>query len=252
MDKEKMQIPMPDDLTIEREIQQIITHGVQKKPSFLSFMKTMVQQVGIQNIFSSATIIHLCIMIAATLSVVIVIQTDQMIVDADDIYAYIFFVSPILFIVFSLYMYFTKIKSATYEVEMACKYNVYQMIGFKMFVFSVLTILMNTGMIIVLVMLYENIEFMRAFLISTTGLFIFSLLFLYVLTKRRSAIATGLFMSSWFIGNLFVRAMNEAFYDALLMSMPLVVYFIVLMGCFAIYLYNLKQFIGIKQIEGAI
>lgn len=252
MDKEKMHIPMPDNKTIEREVEQIVAHGVERKPTFFSFMKAMVQQVGIQNIFSSATIIHLCIMVATTLSVVIVIQRDQMIVDADDIYAYIFFVSPIVFIVFSLYMYFTKIKSDTYEVEMACKYNVYQMIGFKMFVFSVLTILMNTGMIIVLVMLYENIEFMRAFLISTTGLFIFSLLFLYVLKKRRSAITTGLFMSSWFIGNLFIRAMNKTFYDALLMSMPLVVYFIVLTGCFAIYLYNLKQFIGIKQIEGAI
>ena len=252
MDKEKMHIPMPDDKTIEREIQQIVAHGVQKTPSFWSFMKTMIQQVGIQNIFTTTTIIHLFIMITTTLSVAILIQSDPTIANANDIYAYIFLISPLLFIVFSLYMYFSKINSDTYEVEMACKYNVYQMIGFKMFIFSIVTILINTGMITVLVMLYENIEFMRAFLISTTGLFIFSLLLLYILTKRRSAITTGLFMSSWFIGNIFVRAMHEAFYDAMLTSIPLVIYVIVLIGSFAIYLYNLKQFIQIKQIEGAI
>lgn len=251
MDKEKMHIPMPDDGMIEREIQQIIVDGLERKPSFYTFMKTMVQQVGIQNIFSTATMIHLLIMIVATFSSVAYIQYGMM-TKTEDLYAYIFFTAPLLFVIFSLYSYFTKIKSDTYEVEMSCKYNVYQMIGFRMFIFSVLTILVNTGMIMLLSALYENIELIRAFLISTTGLFIFSLLFLYILTKCRSRFVALLFMSGWFLGNLFIRAMNEALYDAVLMGMPSFVYVIVLIGCFAIYVYNLKQFIQIKQIEGAI
>lgn len=252
MDKEKLHIPMPDDAMIEREIQHITAKGIKRKPSFYTFMKTMVQQVGLRNIFSNDAIVHLLLMVVITLIGVISIQLDGGLTKTEDLYAYIFFTAPLLFIVFSLYSYFTKINSETYEVEMACKYNVYQMIGFRMFVFSVLTILMNTSVIVLFVALYEQIELLRALLISTTGLFIFSLLFLYILTKRRSRVTALSFISGWFLGNLLLRAMNEALYDAILLGIPSIVYVIVLIGCTALYIYHLKQFIQIKQIEGAI
>lgn len=251
MRKEKLHIPMPDEGMIEKEIQQIVALGVKRKESFFQFIKSMIQQVGMRHLISDRSELHFILIIAMTSLSIFVIQPNLSVGSAQNLYAYIFLISPLFFLVFSIYTYVTKIKSATYEVEMACKYNVYQILGFRMLAFSVLTILVNTGTIVAFMMLYENVQFMRAFMISTTGLFLFSVLFLYVLTKRGSTFTAAFVVVGWLVTNLLLKGMNEAWYSEILFNMPLFVYALVLVGSLFVYVHNLKKLIQIKQVEGA-
>ena len=251
MRKEKLYIPMPNEGIMEKEIQQIVSLGVKRKESFFHFIKSMIQQVGIRHLFSDRSELHFILIIAMTSLSMFVIQPDSAVSSAQDHYAYIFLMSPLLFLIFSIYTYMSKINSGTYEVEMACKYNVYQILGFRMLAFSVLTIMVNTVMILVFVLLYDNIQFMRAFMISTTGLFVFSILFIYLLTKRRSTFTAALVIVGWLVANLLLKGLNGALYSEILFNMPLFIYAFVLVGSLFVYVHNLKKLIQIKQMEGA-
>lgn len=250
MAKEKLQIPLPSEDITKQEIQHIVSLGIKRKESFYQFMKSMIQQVGIRHLFSNRAELHMILIIALTSLSVFILQPNLAVGSAQNLYAYLFLISPLLFLIFSIYTYATKINRATYEVEMSCKYNVYQILGFRMFAFSILTILINTGIISIFMMLYGDVQFMRAFMISTTGLFIFSILFLFVLIKRRSLFTAALVVIGWLVTNLLLNSLNKALYSEVLVNLPLFVYGLVLAGSLFVYVHNLKKLIQIKQMEG--
>ena len=250
MRKEKFHIPIPNEDKIETEIKQIVALGAKRKESFFPYIKSMIQQVGIRQLFSDRTELIYIFIIAITSLSIFLIQPDPEMGHVQDLYAYLFLVSPLLFLVFSIYTYANKVRSTTYEVEMTCKYNVYQIIACRMLAFSIIAILMNTMTIFFFAMFYEDVQFMRAFMISTSGLFIFSILFIYAMMKRRAPFTVGLVISGWLVGNILLRGVNNALYSEMLVHMPLFVYALVLASSLLVYLHNLKKLIQIKQMEG--
>ncbi|AXI00941.1 hypothetical protein DV702_15220 [Sporosarcina sp. PTS2304] len=251
MTKEKFHIPMPDERTIQQQVSQIVAVGTGHQPSFYLYMKTMVQQVGLQHLLSGHSILALISMMAIGVVGPFVIGAESTVTNVDDLYAQLFLLSPLLFIAFSIYTYAIKISNVTYEVEMSCKYNVYQMIAFRMLIFSVVAILVNTASISLIIIVYENIHFMRAFMISTTGLFVFSIFFLYTMMKRRSLFSVAATVIVWITVNLVLKYADDSFYSEVLVGMPLFVYALVLMVSFYYYIRALKRLICIKQMEGA-
>jgi hypothetical protein len=251
MDREKFQIPMPDDVTIQSEITKIVAATVKQKQSFPSYLRSMYRQVGIRHLFSDRTeLVFILFSVAAILSVFLITSNLQR-VPAQEAYAFIFLISPILFLAFSLYTYANKVLNTTFEVEMACKYNVYQIIAFRMLAFSVVSILINTGAIAIVATMYKDIEFARAFMISITALFAFSILFLYALMKQRTKLVVAATIAGWVFGNLLLRYLDNNFYFNLLADMSLVVYALVLFGSLYFYIKCLKKLIQYKQTEGA-
>lgn len=248
MDKEKFTIPMPDDNTIQNQIEQIVAGGVKQKKTFWGYLKSMMQQVGIKNLFSDRLALGFILLTAITLFSIFLIGQEPM--KPDSLYAYIFLMSPVLFLTFSIYTYMNKAQNATYEVEMSCKYNVYQVIAFRMLVFSVISIVLNTIAIAFIAMVYEDIHFIRAFMISITALFIFSILFLYALMKRRSMPIVVMTVAGWTLGNLLLRKVDNKLYGDILVQMPIFVYAIVLIGCIYVYMKYVNKLIHFKQTEG--
>lgn len=88
-------------------------------------------------------------------------------------------------------------------------------------------------------------------MISITALFTFSILFLYSMMKRHSTVAAASILGGWIVGNLLLRFSNYTVYTHMLVTLPLFVYAIVLMGSFYIYLKYLGKLIHFKQTEGA-
>jgi hypothetical protein len=251
MDKVKFQITMPDDHTIQSEINKIVVASVKKKQSFPSYIKSLYREVGIRHLFSDRTELVFIFFMAIAILSIFVITSNLQRIQVQEVYALIFLISPILFLVFSLYTYAHKVWNTTFEVEMACKYNVYQIIAFRMLAFSVVSILVNTGAIAIVTSIYKEIEFISALMISITALFAFSILFLYALMKHRSKFVIAATIAGWVFGNLLLRYRDNNFYFNLLANMSLFIYALVLIGSLYFYIKCLKKLIQYKHTEGA-
>lgn len=248
MNKERFNVPDLDDQTVRIQIDKIVSVGVKPKQSFPSYLKSMMQQVGLRHIFSDRleiTFITLLVTMMIGLMVFLPYYSE-----IHDMYGYIFLLSPILFLVLSIFTYVRKTQNHTYDVEMACKYNVYQIIAFRMLVFSVFSIVLNTIAVAILAIQYEEIQFMRAFLLSTSALFLFSILLLFSLMKRRTTVIVVGTVIGWTIGNLVLQSANVQLYNDLLMKTPIVVNALVLLVIVFMYVQYLKKLIQFKQTEG--
>ncbi len=230
--KEKFHIPIPDEQMIETEIEQIIQKSSLRHESFFAHMKSMYTRIGFRHLFSDRTEAIYLLFIALAF---IFFHPELVGKEADSFYAFLFLVSPLLFTILSIYTYVNKMEHATYEVEMTCKIHVFQVIAFRMFLFSIITILLNAVTIAFIATIHEQIHYVRAFMISTTALFVCSLLFLYTLMKWRSAISIIVVSTAWISGNLMFCLSDRAMYNDVLMNMPLFVYGLVIM--IALYLY---------------
>lgn len=252
MNKEKQQIPMPDELTIQTQIAQIVAAGVSHKESFADYLKSMVRQVGFKHLFADRLGLAYMFFTALIVNSFIFFLAEPERLAIQDLYGLIFILSPLLFLMFSVFTYVHKMNNETLEIEMSCKYNVYQIIAFKMLVFSAVSILVNTITIAYLVTLYDHMNFIRAFMISITGLFVFSILFLYSMMRRRSIISVATIVVIWMGGNLLFQFMNDALYTNLLVTIPLFVHGIVCIGSIYCYVRYLKRLIRFSQMKGAI
>lgn len=250
MDKEKFTIPLPDEHVIQNQIDQIISSSIKQKPTFPAYLKSMVQQVGIRYLFVDRWELTLILFTVVTLLGSFLLVQEPVLTER--FYALIFILSPILFLAFSIYTYVNKARNATYEVEMVCKYNVYQVIAFRMLAFSIVSIVVNTVSIACLTLIYEDMQFIRALMISITALFIFSILFLYALMKRRSIVIVIATIGGWALGNLFLQTADSELYGNILLQIPLFIYAIVLLGCLYVYLRYVKKLIHYKQPEGVL
>jgi hypothetical protein len=246
--KDQFNIPIPDDSTIECQISQIVSKGLVKRESFSSYLRSMVQQVGWRHLFSDRLELSFILSIVIGIYSVFLIMPFQ--VEIQDLYAFIFLLSPILFLAFSIYTYVNKTQNATYDVEMACKYNIYQVIAFRMLAFSVTTMILNTLAIAFIAMKFEEIQFIRAFMLSGTSLFLFSIILLVALMNRRTKGIVTVTIAVWIMSNTILKSVNNEFYNGVLLHIPVIVYAVVLIGCVFIYMSYLKKLIVFKQAEG--
>lgn len=250
MNKEKFHIPLPDENTIQMQIQQIVDRGLPKKKSFMSYLKSMYRHIGLRHLFSDRIEYAITFITAITYIIITFYQPERSEIDEYYLYGLIFLLSPILFIALSIYTYSNKIICGTFELEMSCKYNVFQIIVFRMLVFSIIAILLNTATILLMILKYEHIQFFRAFMISNTGLFTFSVLFLFIMMKRRSKIVALATIGGWMLINLILLSVNSSVYREIVFNLPLIVYALVILGTSYFYLKSLNRLIQYQQAEG--
>lgn len=251
MNRDKFHIEMPEERKIQSEINHILDRGLSPKESFLSFLKSMYQQVGIRHLFADRLELLFILFSVTSVVILLFIVPDPSFAKEQKIYSLIFLVSPTLFIAFAIYTYATKMVNGTYEVEMSCKFNVYQVIAFRMLAFSVVSIFVNTITIALIIARFQDISFMRAMMISITALFVFSIIFLFAMMKRHSMKAVLTTILGWTLINLSLRIADNEIYRDVLVNMPLVIHAIVLVISLCFYAIYLKKLIHFKQAEGA-
>lgn len=250
MNKEKFHIPMPDDITVQSEINTIVSLSMQGEKSFFHYVQTMYRQVGLRYLLSDGAGHVYLLLVILTLVGFVMMSPEPPHAEAVDLYAFIFLTSPLLFLALSMCTFAHKVRNGTYEVEMACKYNVYQMTALRMLVFSIVSILINAMTILSMVIVHNDVHFVRAFMISLTALFTFSIIFLYAMVKRQSGVvATGIAVG-WILGNQLLRFFYSSLYTDLLIQMPLVVHATVLIGSLYGYIHYLHRLLHIQFTEG--
>ncbi|MFO7264153.1 MAG: hypothetical protein C0P68_008485 [Bacillota bacterium] len=253
MDKQsiKQLIPVeyPDEHTIQREIETIVARGILPKETFAGYLKKMVLQVGFKYLFRDMT--EILFVIVLLLSVYLYISIQALTgtpVKQSQIYSYIFIFSPLFYFIIALLFFVFKERQSTYEVEMTCKYNIYQLAAFRMLLFSLLSIAADTLWIGCMAIVDKQIHFPTAWMISVTSLFLFSASFMYAFVRLRTHWYK--LVSGWLVINLMLAGFHGDFYHMLLKKVPIYVYVALTLICLWWYLQNIKKLIRLKNNEG--
>lgn len=251
MDKNKLYVDMPDESTIKAQVEEIVAKGLKPKESFYSRLKDMYKQIGLRYLFHDAMEIIFIILLVFTIlmgSVVNIGAHDTG--NGAGIYVFIFTVSPILYLAMSLLSFLRAKQSGTYEIEMTCKYDMYQVAALRMFIFSIICILFNLAFVYGVVAMHEQIDFLQAFMISVTSLFLFSTVFLSVISRLRSRLAKYFIVVGWVLINIALRIFRLEFYSKFLGRISIYVYLLVTSICIYTYIKKLKRLINMKSVQG--
>lgn len=245
-----MKIDMPSEKEIRAEIDNIVVEGIGKRESFYSYLKNMYRQIGVKHLFRDG--IEIIFIILLVSYILFSVVTNSYMEKIEEVYACLFTISPILYLSMSILSFVNAKQNKTYEVEMTCKYNIYQISAFRMLVFSILCILFNFFFVYIMVYYYENIDYLKAFIISVASLFLFSTIFLFAITKIKNISTKYFTVLGWIVFNLVLYIFKVEFYIQLLNSISIYTWLIVAMSSTVVYIKNLKTLIIFRNMEGMI
>lgn len=248
-----MKIDMPDEKAIAKEIDIIISKGLEPKVSFYSYLKNMYKQIGIRYLFRDGLeIIFAILLVFSIFSFVITEGKIYDVQNVEGIYAYLFIVSPILYLIMSVLHFIDVKQNKTYEIEMTCKYNIYQISAFRMLSFSIICILFNFIFVYMIAYKYTGINLLKAFIISIASLFIFSVIFLFAMMKLKSKFTKYFMVMGWIVVNLALCIFSVNFYTKLLNNISIYTWCAVTIVSIFIYILNLKKLISFRNSEEVI
>lgn len=241
----KLNIDMPKDLEIKDQINYIVEKGVKKKESFYSHIRNMYKSIGFKNLFHDLSeLIFIGLLCIAILTILVISVWNNMYLKEESIYAFIFIISPLFYLITSVFSFINMRENNTYEIEMVCKYNVYQISSLRMLVFSSIATLIN--MVIILI-IHSKIEIIKGFMISITSLFLFSIIFLYSMTKIKKIRMKYMVIFVWVILNIVLSVLDINKYNNILSNIPMSVYIIVSIGCICLYVKKIRYLLQYRN-----
>lgn len=243
----KLNIDMPSDFEIDNQINNIVEQVIKEKESFYSYIKNMYKTIGFKNLFHDIS--ELTFVVILSLSIIILAMkniTRDSFTSSDSIYAFIFIMSPLLYFATNLFSYINMKENNTYQVEMVCKYNIFQISSLRMLAFSTICILVNTILIIVM---YNKIIFMKGIMISITSLFLFSTINLYTLINIKNNIMKYVIVIGWVALNCTLYIRDISMYSDIISGIPNYVYLMVSIGSMYIYIKNIKKLSGYEKLS---
>ncbi len=253
MKDEKLSIDMPDEITIQNEIASIVGKSIKKEESFYLYMKNMYRQLGFKCLFHDLVEIIFTVILVLTLLILIGLAGIYNIkIKVGSLYVFIMTISPILYLIVSLLSFISAKEKGTYDLEMTCKYNMYQLAAFRMLIFSVICILSNIVLVCIITSAYRQIELLRAVMITVMSLFLFSSIFLYTILNLRLKFTKYIVITIWVLINFVLNKFNIEFYIKFLTVTPIYIYIIVTVACMHIYIKKLKSLINCAPMKGVL
>lgn len=247
-EKEDIQIEIPQ---IEYgELETIVDVGVRNKVSFFHYLKQSFKDLGVKNIFHDKYELIVISMIG--LFIMVVSMSNLRHAEMAAIYKVTFTIAPILYLCVVLFSLYNSKEHGVFEIEMTCKYNLYQLAALRMFSFSIISMVVNTASIMIVGTLFKGIDIVRMIMISVTGLFLFSMVFLFSLIKFKGKIVRVLVIVAWFAANLILGSVESEVYLKFLWEAPLYIHFMVTILCAILYVHNLNQLIHYRRKKGEI
>ncbi|MEF9992475.1 MAG: hypothetical protein RR835_08635 [Peptostreptococcaceae bacterium] len=243
---DRFEVDMPDDVEIKNQINSIIDIGLKPKVKLIKYIENMLKEVGINNILFNSIEVGTSLVISVICIILIGISIgNQSLNNKDILYTIIFTFSPLFYILLNL-LSFVKIKENNmYEIEMVCKYDIYQLISIKMLMFSFIGILFNS---IVILSLYNYISLIKGVMISLTSLLLFSLISLYLYLNVKSIILRYLSGISWIVLNLLLFRLSQIKYLHILDIIPNIAYILVIIVAGYMYIQNIKRLIQYRNL----
>lgn len=240
---------IPDEFEIKKSIDYIVDKGLKKEESFYTYLKNMIQNIGFKFLFNDfgELIFAISLIILIQLNSGYLFLNSENNLKIQDIYIYIFIWAPIIFFIqMVISLNYSKFKG-TFSIEMVCKYNIYQIIGLKMFVFSVVSILLNTLNIYYISIMNSGIIFIKVLMISVSSLFIFSLLFLFTMLKCKSKLTKYTVFIGWIVIVGILKILFGEYLLTILNNIPAYIHASVVLLTLIVYINNLKKIIYINN-----
>lgn len=232
------------------EINSIVNKGVTPKISFIRYLGNCFKELGFRNIFHDKAELTILFLIGIAMTIIPITYFYNS--NTQDLYKFTFIMSPMMYLVAVLFSFYNSKEKGAFDIEMTCKYNLYQLSALRMFVFSLVGILINTLSIITIWFLGRQIDVIRMIIISITSVFLFSVIFLYLLMKLKFAVSKYLVISAWIIINLTLSNSNNIVYQYFLIKAPLFIHLIVSSICIALYIKNLNKLINYRRKKGEV
>ncbi|RPJ94812.1 hypothetical protein CW357_13595 [Rummeliibacillus sp. TYF005] len=221
--KEHDFIPYPTDEEIKNQITLIVEKGLPKQKSFFSEIKGLYKQMGWRYMFPNQNEwIFTVIAIVALFLLVGFTFGSEGDFTATRI-AIFFMISPFVFMSLSLFSFYDKREAHTFELEMTTKFTVFQVIGVRMLAFSSMAILCNTSLALWLAYMNE-LAFMRLWLLSLTGLFLFATGLLVLLHTGQVLPKVIGYVSGWVVVNSGLVWLADEAYVQVVLTLPTVIY----------------------------
>lgn len=230
------------------DIDEIVHKGVKEKKSFSTYLRDIFREIGVKNIFHDK--IELFFMSA--IGITTVLFTLTMIFknnNNDYVYSSIFMIAPMFYLVLSLFSFFNAKEKGAMEIELTCKYNLHQLSAIRMFIFSILAMIINTFSIGVISIFYEEINLFKVIATSVTALFLFSSMFLYVITIIKKRNVRYLVIASWIFINAIFTALDFKRYNNILEGIPMYIHLGITIVCLFIYIKSLKKYMNFRGEE---
>ena len=248
MKKNLIEIPYPEEAEITREIDLILARGLEPKGSFYRQITTMYRQLGFKYLFKDLTEIIYLVAIALAF-LLMTLPTVLVRIGPSNIYPLIYTLSPLIYLVGVLSFFYRMKRKPTFEIEMTCQYNLYQLAAFRMLVFSGVSILFN-GILLCRMTWQIPLNFPLALGISIGALFLFSGALLYGLFNHGGKYMVPLIVLGWFGGNGLLSHWGGSHFSLYLTKVPIILYWGIGAFMICLYLKSLKGLMNLRRIGG--
>ncbi|MBW6410790.1 hypothetical protein [Clostridium weizhouense] len=252
----KKEIDFPSLEEVNVEINKILDKGFKKKKGFFQYIISTIKELGFKNIFhDKSELIFISIVSLIFFGFIgnqVVLDISRKDIYIYKLYEYIFIVSPIIYVIISLFSFINTRLKGTYEIEAVCKYNMYNLAAIRMFIFSIASMFLNSFLIVVIYFMSNIFNIIRAYVVSITSLFLFSTIFILTIIYLKRTIYKYLAISAWILVNLILMINENLLYINLITQAPLYIHLIVTIICIIIYIKALKRLIYVRKETGEV
>lgn len=246
MTEEKRNLPFPDDLEIDRQASLIVQKAFPAKRYFLKEMRDFKNQMGWlyllpnrgETIFTSL----LLILTIFCLGLIASVENSM----SPFFYGSTFLTAPMSLFLLTAYAIYEKWEKQTFELEMTMKITIFQVIAVRILVFSGISLFINMTAAFVMAVNFE-VEFLRIWLISLTGLFAFASGLLWFVSRGNIWRRTAMYTTGWLVINSGWLFMMKDAYLQFVIHLPLVVYTGILVILMGFFFYTFKKAFTRKQ-----
>ncbi|MBM7702798.1 hypothetical protein [Metabacillus iocasae] len=252
MKKETWRVDYPDEQTMKTQIREIVAKGVKKPTSFPAHLNEMYKQLGFRYLFHDATDVLFVFFIGLSVLGLGWFYTADQLYSINQLYSLLFVSSPLLYLLMAVFFLVRASERRTFEVEMTCKYHVFQLAAFRMLVFGLGAIVCNGAVVVILSLVYESLHVLEALCMSMSSLSLFATSFLYVSQKVRKKWGSYGFIGAWLLINVTAAVYSIEVYLVILRHIPIYGYVIVFALCTYAYFLRLKKMMSYQQVKGVL
>jgi len=222
MDRDKLVVPYPDADVVRSEIEAIVSRSMPPRQTFIAYMARMLREVGLRHLFRDWTeLVYVSLTTIVIVALMLTAYLSSTAPESSMMYVLLFSVSPVLYLTIAIIFFAGKRDQDTYELEMVCKYTVYQLAALRMTVFGAVAVAVNTAMIGVCVWMMPELDVVKGWLVTTASLTLFGGGFLALMRYSSSKGMRLVYVGGWLAVNLTLYVWHELFYTAVLERMPL-------------------------------
>lgn len=248
MTNDLWKVPYPSEDELDQQVKQIVRQAFPEKRSFWQQVKDVKTQLGWTYLVPNRGEWGAAALIVTLLFLFLTTWMPYEPKAMEELYYFVFFVSPLPFVLLVLYALYEKREKQVMELEMTMKITIFQILALRMVSFSGIALFASITASAILAVNFD-MPFLRILLISLAGLFSFTAIFLAGLAKGHVWRMSWGVAIGWGAANFLWMSVLPESYMTFLFNLPLVIYTGLLGIACATSYYAFKQTFLRKQEE---